>query len=76
MGVYGETVIYPFHAIPGRCTGKIQPLDVHFSQQYKSFIRYVTDTFVIESDVKIWQRDQFLALQSFGIYQEWHGMDV
>ena len=31
------------------CTEKIQPLDVHVSRQYKSFIRCITDALIIGS---------------------------
>ena len=57
--------------IPARCTGMIQPLDVHFFRMYKSFVRYVsvTDTVINETEINLWHRDRFLALQSFVPYQ-------
>lgn len=55
--------------IPARCTGMIQPLDVHFFRQYKSFVRFITDTVVDETEINIWHRNRFLALQSFVLFQ-------
>ena len=55
--------------IPARCTGMIQPLDVHFFRMYKSFVRYITDTVIDETEINVWHRDRFLALQSFVSYQ-------
>lgn len=64
-----EGVNFQKRLVPGGCTGKIQPLDVHFFRQYKSFVRYITDTVIMETTAKVWHRDQFLALQSFTVYQ-------
>ena len=55
--------------VPEGCTGKIQPLDIHFFRHYKSFVRYITDTIIMETQANIWHRDSFLALQAFALYQ-------
>jgi Tc5 transposase C-terminal domain len=55
--------------IPEKCTGLIQPLDVYFFRPYKNFINYITDNATFMSDFKIWQRDNFIKLQSLAFYQ-------
>ena len=51
--------------VPERCN----PWTYTFFRRYKSFIRSITDAFIIQLNVNIWHRDRFLALQSFAINQ-------
>lgn len=55
--------------IPGKCTGSIQPLDVGFFRPYNNFVKFVTDTVIATDDFNIWNRDNFIRLQSFAHFQ-------
>lgn len=71
--LYNETVPedVEFHKklIPAKCTGLVQPADVFFFRPFKSMVRFITDTIVLSSTVKVWQREQFLRIQSFVHFQ-------
>ncbi|EZA57988.1 hypothetical protein X777_01996 [Ooceraea biroi] len=49
--------------VPPGTTGMVQPCDVFFFRQWKSFTRHISDA--VEVNSKIHLRDHFLALQAF-----------
>ena len=38
-------------------------------QPYKSFVRYITGTLIVETEIEVWHQDEFLALQSSVSFQ-------
>jgi len=51
--------------IPAKCTDFIQPANVFFFRQFKTMVKFITDTLIVSSNVKVWHRDNFLRIQSF-----------
>ena len=57
--------VYHVHTIPPHTIGFIQPLDVYFFRQRKSFVKIISDYVVMEDiDVNLFHRDEILTLQS------------
>lgn len=56
---------YHLHIIPQGTTGFVQPLDVFFFRQWKSFVKKISDHVIMEDyDTQLFQRDNILFLQS------------
>ena len=55
--------------IPAKRTGLVQPADVFFFRPFKNMVKFITDTLVVSSSIPVWQRANFLRLQSFVHYQ-------
>lgn len=56
---------YELHSIPAGTTGFVQPLDVMFFRQWKSFAKKISDHVLMEDyDTQLFQRDNITTLQS------------
>lgn len=54
--------------IPVGCTIDTQALDVFYFRPYKNFFKFIAEA-ADDDDLKIWQRDAYLKIQSFTHYQ-------
>ena len=60
-----DNQIYHLHIIPEGTTGSVQPLDVFFFRQWKSFVKKISDHVIMEDlNIQFFQRDNILTLQS------------
>lgn len=64
---FADRIYLEKRIIPGGTTGQCQPLDVFYFRQWKDYIRTITDS--IENELKMWQRDNFIKLQSVAHFQ-------
>lgn len=64
---YADQIYLEKRIIPAGATGDVQPLDVFYFRQWKDYVRKITDS--IEIEQKMWQRDNFIKLQSVTHYQ-------
>ena len=64
---YESQIVLEKLIIPEGTTGLVQPLDVFYFRQFKSFVRRVSDSLDLVD--KIWQRDKYFALQAFVHFQ-------
>lgn len=53
--------------IPAGCTGKVQPLDVHYFRSYKDFLKHISGSLEIQDEIHT--RANMFALQSFAHFQ-------